>query len=941
MAIICAFWVLPGPAHAQSAIAGVVRDTSGAVLPGVTVEASSPALIEKARTAITNESGQYRIVDLRPGTYRVTFTLTGFATVVREGILLEAQFTAPVNVDMRIGGLEETITVTGASPVVDVQSSTRRDVVSHELIDSLPTARQFMYMANTVPSVNTGGFDVGGSSSMWHGGGLTAHGSGNADSRTLVDGMVADAMFPSGQCACIYDNEMQTQEIAVSVSGGAAESQLSGVIVNRIPRSGGNTFSGELLTTFSNNALQSNNINDELRARGITDPAEISKQYDINYSLGGPIIRDKLWFFFTGREWTYNNYVLGGKTADGSRLSTDNYARGFPFRLTYQLSGKDRLTGLFNYSTKGQNNSYLTGWLGPDVVAPEATHVQRLPYEFITQGKWTSTLTNNLLLEAGYHYTYHKNVYSYQREVIRATCTTPSNMCAPGTDYGSIAKRDTLLNYEWNAPIAGSTSGQGPQSNPGPSQYITASVAYVTGGHQFKVGFQHRSGYRGSDRQINGDINQLYRNGVPFAVDVLNTPITQRSQVNHDLGVFVQDSWTMKRLTLSPGLRWDYFNASIPEQIAPAGRFVPERRFAAVKNIPNWHDVSPRFGASYDLTGRGTTAVKGHFGLYVDSAGTALPERYNPMVFSIDNRTWTDINRDDIAQENELGPSTNLTFGQRSSRNMDPDLERPYQMVWNVGVNHELRSNLAVAVTFTQRSFHRLNLLRNLAIPPSEYTLYTVPDPRGNGEMLPVYSINRAVFGLVDQIDTNSTENSQVYRGVDVSFNWRFRGALLFGGTSTGHSIATTCEVDNPNSLRFCDEGQYDIPLLTSFKLSGTIPLPYGFQLSTVFKSQPGTELNIGYQVTRAILPQLTQASVTVRLNEPGSEYNDRLNQLDLTIARNFRSGRVVIRPELAMFNALNAAPVLTQTTIYGPNLGRITSVLNARLLRLGMNVRF
>jgi len=256
-------------------------------LPGVTVEASSPALIEKARTAITNESGQYRIVDLRPGTYKVTFTLTGFATVVRDGILLEAQFTAPVNVDMRIGALEETITVTGASPVVDVQSSTRRDVVSHELIDSLPTARQFMYMANTVPSVNTGGFDVGGSSSMWHGGGLTAHGSGNADSRTLIDGMVADAMFPSGQCACIYDNEMQTQEIAVSVSGGAAESQLSGVIVNRIPRSGGNTFSGDMLVTFSGNALQSNNINDELRARSVTDPAEVSEQYDINYSLGG------------------------------------------------------------------------------------------------------------------------------------------------------------------------------------------------------------------------------------------------------------------------------------------------------------------------------------------------------------------------------------------------------------------------------------------------------------------------------------------------------------------------------------------------------------------------------------------------------------------------------------------------------------------------------
>jgi hypothetical protein len=262
-------------------------------------------------------------------------------------------------------------------------------------------------------------------------------------------------------------------------------------------------------------------------------------------------------------------------------------------------------------------------------------------------------------------------------------------------------------------------------------------------------------------------------------------------------------------------------------------------------------------------------------------------------------------------------------------------------MVWNLALNHELVSNVGVAVTYTQRHFYRLNLLRNRAIPLNEYTLFQVPDPRSTGEMLPVYSINRSVFGLVDQIDTNSTENSQVYRGVDLSFNWRFRGASVFGGTSTGHSIATTCQVDNPNSFRFCDESAYDIPLLTSFKLSGTVPLPYDFQVSGVFKSQPGGERSINYQVTRTLLPQLTQASVTVRLNEPGSEFNDRLNQLDLTIARNIRSGRLVIRPELAMFNALNAAPVLTQTNVFGPNLGQVTGILNARLLRVGMLVKF
>jgi hypothetical protein len=423
--------------------------------------------------------------------------------------------------------------------------------------------------------VNTGGFDVGGSSSMWHGGGLTAHGSGTGDSRTLVDGMVADAMFPSGQCSCIYDNEMQTQEIAVSVSGGAAESQLSGVIVNRIPRSGGNTFSGDQLLTYSSTGLQSLNVNDRLRARGVTDPAQIALQYDINYSLGGPIVRDRLWFFFTGREWTYNSYVLGGKTATGERLATDNYARGFPLRLTANVTRNNRVTGLFNYSTKGQNNSYLTGWPGPSVVAPEATHLQRLPHEFVTQGKWTSTISSNLLFEAGYHYTYHRNVYSYQPEIVIGPCHTAFAQCASGTGYGSISKRDTLLNYEWNAPIAGTTSGQGPQSNPGPSEYMTASLAYVTGGHQFKVGLPGSWRLSRVRSRVNGDINQLYRNRVPFAVEVLNTPITQRSQVNHDMGIYAQDTWTIKRLTLNPGVRWDYFNASIPEQTAPAGRFVP------------------------------------------------------------------------------------------------------------------------------------------------------------------------------------------------------------------------------------------------------------------------------------------------------------------------------------------------------------------------------
>ena len=930
-------------AHAQSAIAGTVRDASGAVLPGVTVETTSPALIEKVRVTTTDAGGQYRVVDLRPGTYSVSFRLPGFTTVVREGIRLEADFTAPMNIELQVGALEETVTVSGASPVVDVQSSHRSEVVTRERLEALPTGRSFVTMANTLPAVTTGGFDVGGSSSMWHGGGMQVHGSDNGDSRNMVDGMVADAMIGNGQCACLYDNEMQTEEIAVTLGGGTAESQLSGVLINRIPKTGGNTFSGDQLITFSNTGMQASNLNDDLRARGIRDPAELHRQYDVNYSLSGPITRDKLWFFFSGRHWGFNKYVLGGAAADGSRLATSDYALAFPFRLTTQISRRDRVTGLVNWTRRGQERAVVGGWLGPAVTAPEATNVQLNPHQVIAQTKWTSTLTSRLLLEAGYHRTRHQSEFRYQPEVTPATCFTAWDRCAPGTGYGSIARRDTILGYDWGAAFIQSGTNWGPQQNPGPSQVVQASLAYVTGTHAFKVGVQHRSGHRGQIREgINGDINQLYRNGVPFAVQVLNTPIVQQSNLNHDLGVFVQDTYTRNRLTFSPGVRWDYLNGSIPAQTAPAGRFVPERRFDAVPNLPNWHMVVPRFGVAYDVTGQGRTAVQGHIGWYVASQGTGLAERYNPMVFAIDTRTWDDLNRDDVAQENELGPSTNLSFGQRSSRNMDPGLKRGYQMVWNVGVSHEVIGGLGLSVSYHQRDYYRLNLLRNLAIPAEQYTLLAVPDPRGNGETLPVYSINRGVFGLVDELDTNSEHNTRAWRGVDVTINGRLRGASFTAGTSTGRTLEVTCEVDNLNSLRFCDQTQYDIPFQTLFKVSGTSPLPYSLRVSGVFQSVPGAERSITYQVTRAVLPQLTQASVNVQLNEPGSEFNDRRNQLDLTLSRSFRYGRGVdVRPELALFNALNASTVLTQTNTFGPNLGRVTSILDARMLRLGLLVKF
>jgi hypothetical protein len=319
------------------------------------------------------------------------------------------------------------------------------------------------------------------------------------------------------------------------------------------------------------------------------------------------------------------------------------------------------------------------------------------------------------------------------------------------------------------------------------------------------------------------------------------------------------------------------------------------------------------------------------------------------MVLSGDIRTWTDLNGDDIAQNNEIGPPTNATFGFRRNRNPDPNVERPYQILYNLGVQHELRPGLGLSASYNRRGFYHLPWTDNLATTPADYTLITIPDPRGNGQTLPVYNLNLGKRGLIDELDTHSDQNRRTYNGIDVSVNARLsNGATIFGGTSTGRIREVTCQFEDPNwtsastpGLRFCDQTKHDVPFVTTFKLSGSYPLPWGIRLSGVFQSVLGDENVTSYLVNRTIVPTLTQAQVTVRLNEPGSEYLDRNNQLDLSVAKTFQIRRVRLKPQLDLFNALNVSPVVSQVSTFGSSLGQPLRVLDPRLLRLGVQMEF
>src|SRR5262245_37356165 len=647
LTLVAVPFILPAPAHAQSAIAGVVKDTSGAVLPGVSVEAASDVLIEKVRAVTTDGAGQYKIVDLRPGTYIVTFMLAGFQTFRRERIELPADITLTVNADMKVGAIEESVTVSAASPIVDVTTAVHTQVLNRETIDAIPTGRSTQVMGQLVVGINLNLPDTGGARAMQQTY-MSTHGMTTANNTVMVDGMIVNGLQSDGAVQS-YFNDAMNQEVSYQTSGIGADTSSGGVRLNMIPREGGNRFSGDFKTAYRPGTWQGSNLTARHVAAGLDAGNHTDRIIDMTAAEGGPIKKDKLWFFMSARYFSVNNFIANTFFDNGSQGIDDQYIRSALARVTWQISPRNKFTAYFDEVDKFRGHDMQS------LEDPETAALRWFsPAYHTNQAKWTSTVTSRLMVDAGFssNLEYYTNEYQEGVKQIRGTQAWFNGASRLESDLGGRRVAATS------------------ETTQSPARYnVQSSVSYVTGSHNMKAGVQYQWGTFFHTVDANGDLTQTYRSNstgrpfsVPDSVTLRNTPLARYGErLNYDIGFYVQDSWTMKRLTLNAGVRYEMLRAQVEPADAPAGRFVPARHFDAIENLPDWKDWAPRFSTVFDVFGNAKTALKYSLNRYNRARTTGIASNYNALLSQTASVQWRDLNGDDIAQ----GSITYLPDGTR------------------------------------------------------------------------------------------------------------------------------------------------------------------------------------------------------------------------------------------------------------------------------------
>jgi hypothetical protein len=899
--------LLPALANAQSQLTGVVKDTSEGVLPGVLVEASSPVLIEGTRTATTDEQGRFQIVDIRPGEYTLTFTLTGFQVVKRDKVVVPAERTVVVNELLRLGAVTEALTVSGNAPVVDVQNAVKVTSLARDTLDMLPIGNNIWEMAQMIPAIDIfqsythQGSTVGGNNGM-NQVFMSVHGSDSGNT-ILVDGLTASGLELGGIFQAYFNNDMNA-EVTYQTSGIQADRSGGGATVNMIPREGGNRFSGNFKASARPAGWIGSNLTTRLAGMGVTNPSSVRYLADETISQGGPILRDKVWFFGSFHQFNTSDLVAETRFDDGRQGFNDGEMRQYSIRLTWQASPRNKVNGYYD-----KTNATEKTQMGSNDDPETASRRQTSPNYGTGNAKWMSTVTSRLLFEAGYSFNQQYEDRFGQPGIAKARGTaewyaTASRAAQTG---GALTTAPATFLQSW------------------PARYnYQGSINYVSGAHQIKAGLQWQTGRFFHSTDANADLTQVYDTQAlvgnewvlttPVEVDVRNTPVTSRETMNADLGIYAQDSWRLKRLTINAGLRWEHVNAQADAWTAPEGRFVPARSVPAVRNVPDWYDWAPRFSAVYDLFGDARTAIKYVFNRYNRSTTTTQAQGFNVLSATTVSLPWIDGNGDNIAQggrtftynpdgsvksflncggvpfptagiceiDMALLDPTGAIFGTPAATSTFEGFPRAWNTEQSFEVQHALTRRFSLTGAYTTRANKDITQSGNALLQEGDYVPVKIFNPI-DGSPITAWSVKDAAtrtrLRTTQLSSVNHVEPTRrsTYRAYALEFNVRpYAGASVFGGFEAEQSLSYSCEdsyfVRSPTSLRFCDSWNYQgtddhgifqaekgpsdtggkPPFAKDFRMGVSLPLPwYGLNLGVSYLNNDSS----GYNPTFSIVP--------------------------------------------------------------------------------------
>jgi hypothetical protein len=936
-----------GGASSTGSISGEVKDEQGGVLPGVTVTATSPAAIG-AQTAVTNEAGIYRFPAVPPGEYALTYELAGFGPVKRDGIRITLGFTAQVNVNLRVASLQETVTVSGESPVIDTTATRVQTNFDAQQLASLPNARDMWSLLATTPSVTLNRVDVGGAT-MGTQTTYFAYGY-SGQNRPLIEGINTTE---GTSAAGFYLDYGSFEEVFIGAAGNSAEMPSPGVLTQFVGKSGSNQLGASLYFDLEDESIQSRNLSAEQTTPNTSirpDGNRLASYKNLNVGVGGPILRDKIWGRFD--YLNQRNSVAAppsGSFLDGTPFDTKLF--NYTGKVSYQMNQNNKFIAYLQHGTKQQptRTDINTGG-APIHITADSTTLQDSP-SWVYKGEWNGTLGQNLFAEAragqfGYNFGLTSNTNATRYESLDR-----NQVLGGGRDWMNKRRRNQYT---------------------GALSYFRDN--FLGGSHNVKFGGEYldesgniiwNQGYADNVIQfVRGDLTGPLSAVTPDSVRLYNNSSSQNALATYSL--FLTDTWRINKLTVNVGARFDRYRAWLPEQALPAGRFTTAVEYPERSEIVAFNHIVPRVGATYDLQGDGKTVIKANWGRFTFNPGVNLADAVNENTSNqYEVWPWNDLDGDRIFDDNEkVGTSPTQKFGGVANTSIDPNLENSYTDEASLFVERAVMQDFGVRVGYVWKKDYNGWQQLNADKPHSAYNVpITISEPgpdgsiatTGDNTQITVFNIdrtNRQPTTIVQNIDgyEGTYQTFEVSANKRYSNRWSMNASYSFVWTEEFNnqyfsnrfaSLVSQQSLFGPFGLNPNDRNFNDFTSWNA-KLTGSVDAGWGVQVTPVLKLQSGAPYGRFANIpgcTAAVTSNCLNYGSQLVLIEPiGTRRQDRVALFDIRAEKSFRfatKARVGVFADV--FNIMNSNTAVNLAWVSGATFERATTVLNPRIAKFGV----